>query len=163
MAKTATSTISFTPWPVPEFALPSSDGTTVSRDSLHGHWSVLFFYPADDTETCTKEACAFSEFSPEFNALGAKLYGLSPDGLKSHDKFIHKYGLKMPLLSDETTETIVSFNAWIEKSLYGRTYMGVDRSTYIIDPTGMVRAEWRKVRTKGHVETVLAALKALMV
>ncbi len=162
MAKSATSTISFIPWAAPAFSLPSSDGTTVSLEGLKGTWCVLFFYPADDTETCTKEACAFSEFSHEFKSIGVKLYGLSPDSLKSHDKFIHKYGLKMPLLSDETTLTIVSFKAWIEKSLYGRTYMGVDRSTYIIDPAGMVRAEWRKVRTKGHVEAVLASVKGLM-
>lgn len=161
MAKTDAKSAPFSPYAVPHFVLPSSDGTTVSDDSLKGQWTVIFFYPADDTPTCTKEACAFSDAAGEFARLGVKLYGLSKDPLKDHGKFIAKYGLKMPLLSDETTETISAFGAWIEKSLYGRTYMGTDRSTYIIDPHGLVRREWRKVRTNGHVETVLEALKEL--
>ncbi len=106
MAKSETPATSFTPWSLPAFSLPSSDGTTVSDKDLRGQWSVLFFYPADNTPTCTKEACAFSAAAPEFAALGARLYGLSKDGLKDHGKFIAKYGLKMPLLSDETTATI---------------------------------------------------------
>jgi peroxiredoxin Q/BCP len=163
--KTVTSWVpdpKFKPRPVPAFALPSSDGTTVSEKDLKGHWSVVFLYPGDDTPTCTKEACAFSESYLKFKALGVKLYGLSKDGLKDHGKFIAKYGLKMPLLSDESIETITAFGSWGEKSLYGRTYMGTDRSTFIIDPAGQVRAEWRKVRTNGHVEAVLAALETLM-
>ena len=152
----------FKPYSVPHFSLPSSDGTTVSDASLKGHWSVIFFYPADNTPTCTKEACEFSAAAADFKRLGVNLYGLSKDPLKDHDKFIARYGLKMPLLSDETTETIAAFGAWIEKSLYGRNYMGTDRSTYIIDPDGQVRQEWRKVRTNGHVDKVLEALKTLM-
>ena len=153
---------SFVPYATPRFSLPSSDGTIVSDSDLKGHWTVIFFYPADNTPTCTKEACEFSDAAGEFRRLGVNLYGLSKDPLKDHDKFIAKYGLKMPLLSDETTETIAAFGAWVEKSLYGRTYMGTDRSTYIIDPEGKVRQEWRKVRTNGHVEKVLEAVKALM-
>ncbi len=161
MAKTDPAT-AFTPYPVPRFSLPSSDGTTVSDADLKGHWTVIFFYPADNTPTCTREACEFSAAVAEFKRLGVTLYGLSKDPLKDHDRFIAKYGLKMPLLSDETTETIAAFGAWVEKSLYGRAYMGTDRSTYIIDPEGRVRQEWRKVRTNGHVEKVLDALKALI-
>ncbi len=162
MAKTANVTTSLQPYAAPDFALPCSDGTTVSKATLAGHWSVIFFYPADDTETCTREACAFSEALPQFRAMGVKLYGLSKDNLKDHDKFIHKYGLAMPLLSDETTGAIDAFGSWVEKSLYGRTYMGTDRSTFIIDPQGFVRQVWRKIRVKGHVEQVLQALTGLM-
>lgn len=162
MTKTANVTTSFQPCPAPAFSLPSSDGTTVSKASLAGHWTVIFFYPTDDTETCTREACAFSDAAPQFRAMGVKLYGLSKDSLKDHDKFIHKYGLAMALLSDETTATIDAFGSWGEKSLYGRQYMGTDRSTFIIDPQGNVRQVWRKVRVKGHVDQVLQALKAMM-
>jgi len=161
MAKTDPAT-AFTPYAIPHFSLPSSDGTTVSDETLKGRWSVIFFYPADNTPTCTKEACEFSDAAGEFKRLGVKLYGLSKDPLKDHDKFIARYGLQMPLLSDETTETIAAFGAWVEKSLYGRNYMGTDRSTYIIDPEGQVRQEWRKVRTKGHVDSVLDAVRTLM-
>lgn len=153
---------SFVPWPAPDFALPCSDGTTVHLADLKGRWVVLFFYPTDNTPTCTQEACAFSEASADFATLGAVLYGLSKDSLKDHDKFIRKYGLRMPLLSDESTQTIAAFGAWGEKSLYGRLYMGTDRSTYLIDPQGIVRHEWRKVKVKAHVEAVLSTLKTLM-
>jgi peroxiredoxin Q/BCP len=163
--KTVTSWVpdpSFSPWPVPAFSLPSSDGKNVSDQDLKGHWTVLFLYPTDDTPTCTKEACAFSDSYLKFKKLGAKLYGLSKDSLKDHGKFIAKYGLKMPLLSDESTETIAAFGSWGEKSLYGRAYMGTDRSTFIIDPNGQVRAQWRKVRTNGHVEAVMSGLETLL-
>lgn len=160
MAKAAKPGTSFEPCPAPGFSLSCSDGTTVSKDSLRGGWTVIFLYPADDTETCTKEACAFSAAMPEFAAMGVRLYGLSKDSLKDHNKFIHKYGLAMPLLSDETTAVIDAFGSWGEKSLYGRTYMGTDRSTFIIDPGGQIRRTWRKVRVKGHVEEVLQALQS---
>jgi thioredoxin-dependent peroxiredoxin len=162
MAKKAGITTSFTPYPAPDFELPSSDGTVVRLKDLRGHWLVLFFYPQDDTETCTKEACAFSQAMPEFARLGVKLYGVSKDDLKAHGKFIRKYGLAMPLLSDETTQTISAFGSWIEKSMYGRTYMGTDRSTFVIDPDGQVRQVWRAVRVKNHVEQVLASISAFM-
>ena len=161
MAKSPAPVPSFTARPVPGFSLPVSGGGTVTSDNLKGRWTVIFFYPADDTETCTKEACAFSEAAPEFARIGVDLYGLSKDSLKDHDKFITKYGLKMKLLSDESTGTIDAFGSWIEKSMYGRQYMGTDRSTFIVDPEGMIRQEWRKIRVKGHVEAVLAELKRL--
>lgn len=158
MAKTAEKASSFTPWPMPSFALPCSNGTTVKSEDLKGGWTVLFLYPQDNTPTCTDEACAFSLQAGEFARRGVKLYGLSKDDLKSHGKFIAKYGLHMPLLSDETTQTIAAFGSWIEKTLYGRTYMGTDRSTFVIGPDLMVRHEWRKVRIKGHVDNVLTVV-----
>jgi peroxiredoxin Q/BCP len=151
----------FTPWPCPAFDLPSSDGGHVSKDGLKGQWFVVFLYPADNTPTCTEESCAFSAALPQFDALGVKLFGLSKDSLNDHAKFIHKYGLKMPLLSDETTTSIAAFGSWGENSLYGRKYMGTDRSTFVVDDTGLIRAEWRKVRIKGHVEAVLKTVREL--
>ena len=151
----------FTPWPCPAFDLPSSDGGRVSKDSLKGQWFVVFLYPTDNTPTCTQENCEFSAALPQFTALGVKLFGLSKDSLNDHAKFIHKYGLKMPLLSDESTASIDTFGSWGEKSLYGRKYMGTDRSTFVVDDTGLIRAEWRKVRIKGHVEAVLKTVQAL--
>lgn len=161
MAKSLKTETYFQPYPAPDFSLASSAGGHVSLGNLKGHWAVLFLYPADNTPTCTQEACAFSEALPEFEKLGAKLYGLSKDSLKDHEKFIAKYGLRMPLLSDPDTTTIAAFGSWGEKSLYGRVYMGTDRSTFIIDPQGMIRKEWRKVRIKGHIDEVLNALKDL--
>ncbi len=159
MAKSVKTETSFEPYAAPGFSLASSAGGHLSLADLKGCWVVLFLYPTDNTPTCTQEACAFSEALPEFEKLGAKLYGLSKDSLKDHDKFISKYGLRMPLLSDPDTTTIAAFGSWGEKSLYGRVYMGTDRSTFIIDPKGMIRREWRKVRIKGHVKEVLDALQ----
>ena len=161
MAKSLKTETSFEPYPAPDFTLASSAGGHVSLTDLKGQWAVLFFYPTDNTPTCTQEACAFSEVLPEFKKLGARLYGVSKDSLKDHEKFITKYGLQMPLLSDPDTATIAAFGSWGEKSLYGRAYMGTDRSTFIIDPQAFIRKEWRKVRIKGHVEDVLATLKVL--
>ncbi len=151
-----------TPSPCPAFDLPASDGGRVSRDGLLGQWFVVFLYPTDNTPTCTQENCEFSAALPQFEALGVKLFGLSKDSLKDHAKFIHKYGLKMPLLSDETTASIDAFGSWGEKSLYGRAYMGTDRSTFVVDDTGLIRAQWRKVRIKGHVEAVLTTVRSLL-
>jgi len=161
MAKSSKTETSFTPYPAPDFNLASSAGGEVSLADLKGRWAVIFFYPTDNTPTCTQEACAFSEALPEFDKQAVKLFGLSKDSLKDHDKFITKYGLRMPLLSDPETTAIAAFGAWMEKSLYGRHYMGTDRSTFIIDPQGLIRKEWRKVRIKGHIEDVLTAVKAL--
>ncbi|MGZ3298752.1 MAG: peroxiredoxin, partial [Asticcacaulis sp.] len=124
MAKARSAETLFTPWPAPDFDLPSSTGGRVTLQSLKGHWTVLFLYPTDDTPTCTQENCEFSAALPDFAAMGVGLYGLSKDDLASHARFIRKYGLKMPLLSDESTEVIAAFGSWGEKSLYGRTYMG---------------------------------------
>jgi peroxiredoxin Q/BCP len=161
MAKSLKTETSFTPYKAPEFNLASSTGGDVSLADLKGGWTVLFFYPTDNTPTCTQEACAFSEALPEFEKLGTKLYGVSKDSLRDHEKFIAKYGLRMPLLSDPDTTTIAAFGSWGEKKLYGRIYMGTDRSTFIIDPQGYVRKEWRKVKIKNHVEEILGAIKTL--
>jgi peroxiredoxin Q/BCP len=152
----------FSPYSLPDFSAQSSAGGTVTRDGLKGRWTVLFLYPRDDTPGCTQESCDFSTALPQFRALGAQLYGMSKDSLKSHDKFIAKYGLAMPLLSDPDSIAIDALGSWIEKSLYGRKYMGTDRSTFIIDPEGVVRCVWRGVKVKGHAEAVLDKLKALM-
>ena len=160
--KSVSTSTSFVPWTAPDFTLPCSDGTMVHLADLRGHWIVLFFYPTDNTPTCTKEACAFSEAGAAFAKVDARLFGLSKDSLKDHDKFIRKYSLSMPLLSDESTQTINAYGAWGEKSLYGRLYMGTDRSTYLIDPQGLVRQEWRKVKVNGHVEEVLSALESFI-
>lgn len=152
----------FSPYPAPDFSAASSAGGTVARDDLKGRWTVLFLYPRDDTPGCTQESCEFSAALADFKALGAQLYGLSKDGLKAHEKFIAKYGLAMPLLSDPDNAAIAAFGSWIEKSLYGRKYMGTDRSTFIIDPEGRVRHVWRGVKVKGHVADVLAALRTLV-
>lgn len=153
--------IEFSPYPLPDFSAQSSQGGMISRSDLLGKWTVLFLYPKDDTPGCTQESCEFSASLPQFEALGAQLYGMSKDGLKSHEKFIHKYGLNMPLLSDPDNVAIDALGSWIEKSLYGRKYMGTDRSTFIIDPQGQVRHDWRGVKVKGHVEEVLKTLSAL--
>ena len=161
MAKSLKSETSFTPYPSPDFSLASSAGGQVSLADLKAGWTVLFLYPADNTPACTQEACAFSDALPAFEALGVKLYGLSKDSLKDHEKFIMKYGLRMPLLADPETTTIAAFGSWVEKSLYGRTYMGTDRSTFIIDDTGMIRKEWRKVKVKAHTQDVLDSLHTI--
>lgn len=161
MAKSPKVTTSFEPYPAPGFELPTAEGTNVNLRDLKGQWIILFFYPKDDTPGCTQEACDFSEHLNEFNRLGATLFGISKDSLKSHSRFITKYGLKMPLLSDEETDTINAYGAWVEKTLYGRKYLGTDRSTFIIDPEGLVRHEWRAVKVKGHVEEVLERFKSL--
>jgi peroxiredoxin Q/BCP len=163
MAKSFKTETSFTPYAAPDFTLASSAGDPLSLADLKGSWAILFFYPTDNTPTCTQEACAFSEALPEFEKLGAKLYGVSKDSLKDHDKFITKYGLRMPLLSDPDTTAIAAFGSWGEKKLYGRVYMGTNRSTFIIDPQGAIRKVWRKVKVKNHIDEVLSALKALKI
>jgi peroxiredoxin Q/BCP len=122
---------------------------------------VLFFYPQDDTETCTKEALAFSEKQSLFSRRKIGLLGVSPDPVESHDKFVKKYGLKVSLGADPDLAVTKAYLCWGEKKLYGREYMGVIRSTFVIDPKGVIRAVWRNVRVKGHVEAVLEAVAAL--
>ncbi len=145
----------------PAFTLANEEGKTVSLASLRDKSVVLFFYPKDDTSGCTKEAIGFSEKIAEFQAAGAAVLGLSKDTVQSHDAFIAKNGLNLTLLSDETGETIEAYGAWVEKSMYGRKYMGVDRSTFLIDRDGLLRRAWRKVKVPGHVDEVLAAARAL--
>jgi peroxiredoxin Q/BCP len=122
---------------------------------------ILYFYPKADTPGCTKEACAFQEALPQLGQIGVEVIGVSKDKMKPIEKFAEKYGLKFPLASDETTHVAEDFGVWVEKSMYGRTYMGLERSTFLIDKNGVVAKVWPKVKVEGHAADVLAAVKAL--
>ena len=145
----------------PAFSLPRDGGDTVSLSDFSGQTVVLFFYPRDDTSGCTKESIGFSEKLEEFRAAGAEVVGVSKDSVASHDKFVTKHGLTVALISDEDGSLCEDFGVWKEKSMYGRKFMGIERSTFLIDGGGIVRAEWRKVKVPGHVDEVLNAAKAL--
>jgi len=145
----------------PDFTLPRDGGGTVSLAELAGAPVVLFFYPKDDTSGCTKESIAFSDFYAEFQALGAHVFGISKDSVAKHDKFRAKHGLSVPLLSDEGTTTCEDYGVWKEKSMYGKTYMGIERTTVLIGADGKIAQIWPKVKVAGHAEAVLAAVKAL--
>ncbi|SFL23462.1 peroxiredoxin [Methylorubrum salsuginis] len=147
--------------PAPDFTLPGAGGETVSLAALRGHTIVLYFYPKDDTSGCTLEAQGFNEAQDAFSAAGAKVIGVSPDSVKSHDKFRAKYGLTFPLASDEAKSMLEAYGVWVEKSMYGRKYMGVERTTLLIDRDGNIAKVWPKVKVPGHVEEVLEAAKAL--
>jgi peroxiredoxin Q/BCP len=144
----------------PAFDMPTDGGGRVTLAEYTGVHLVLYFYPKDDTTGCTAEGIAFSEALDQFQAAGARVLGVSKDTPKKHDAFKAKYGLKHPLASDETGEVCEAYGVWVEKSMYGRKYMGIDRATFLIDPFGTVRQVWRKVKVPGHVEAVLAAAKA---
>ncbi len=146
---------------VPKFRLATDGGGEVTLASLKGHPFVIYFYPKDDTAGCTKEAIGFTESRKKFEALGIRIIGVSKDSVASHDKFKAKHKLKITLASDPETTTAHDFGVWVEKSLYGRKYMGMDRATFLIDGTGRIREIWRKVRVPGHVDNVLAAARAL--
>jgi peroxiredoxin Q/BCP len=145
----------------PGFALPRDGGGTVSLEAFKGKPVVLYFYPKDNTSGCTKEAVNFSELAEEFAAAGAEVIGVSPDPVKSHDKFKAKHELAITLVSDEEKEAIQAYGVWAEKKMYGKTYMGVERSTFLIDADGKIARAWRKVKVPGHAETVLEAVKSL--
>lgn len=145
----------------PDFTLPRDGGGTVSLAELAGLPVVLFFYPKDDTSGCTKESIAFSDLYAEFQALGAHVFGISKDSVAKHDKFRAKHGLSVPLLSDEGTTTCEDYGVWKEKSMYGKTYMGIERTTVLIGADGKIAQIWPKVKVAGHAEAVLAAVKAL--
>ena len=145
----------------PAFKLSTDDQGEVSTASLKGKPFVLYFYPKDDTAGCTKEAIGFSEAKRKFDARGVTVIGVSKDSLTSHQKFRSKYKLKISLASDPEIETAKLFGVWIEKSLYGRRYMGMDRATFLVDGKGVIRRIWRKVKVPGHVEAVLEAAGAL--
>jgi len=142
----------------PGFSLPATGGQTLDLADFRGRRVVLFFYPKDDTPACTKEALAFSSSARKFGARKTTVIGISRDSLASHEKYAAKRDLKVPLASDEDGSVCEAYGVWKEKKLYGRTYMGVERSTFLIDEAGVISRAWRKVRVDGHVEEVLAAL-----
>jgi thioredoxin-dependent peroxiredoxin len=144
----------------PDFSLLDQDGKLVSLKSLKGQQIVLYFYPKDDTSGCTKEACDFRDSLEPIKKTGAVVLGVSMDGKGSHQKFIAKHGLPFALLSDEDAVTSKVYGVYKEKSMYGRKYWGIERSTFVIDATGRLKAMFRKVKVPGHVDEVLAALKA---
>lgn len=145
----------------PEFTLPRDGGGEVSLDSLSGQAVVLYFYPKDDTPGCTKEAIAFTEHADAFGAANAVVLGISKDTVAKHDKFRDKHGLKVALLSDENSDVCERYSVWKEKNMYGRTYMGIERTTVLIDASGNIARIWPKVKVAGHAEDVLEAVKAL--
>ena len=145
----------------PDFDLPTDSGGRVKLSDLRGKAVVLYLYPKDDTSGCTSEAQAFTTQAEDFRKAGAVVVGLSKDSVKSHDKFKAKYGLEVTLASDEPGEVVEAYGAWIEKSMYGRKYMGIDRSTFLIDGEGVLRQVWRKVKVPGHADQVLKAARAL--
>lgn len=147
--------------PAPTFRLPATDGREIGLDDLKGRKVVLYFYPKDDTSGCTLEAQNFQALKREFAAAGTEIIGVSPDSLKSHDKFRAKYGLDFPLASDEAKTMLEAYGVWVEKSMYGRKYMGVERTTVLIDRDGNIARVWNKVKVEGHAEDVLAAAKNL--
>ena len=144
----------------PEFKLPSSAGSDVSLKSCRGKSVVLYFYPKDDTTGCTKEAIAFTHLNKQFEKHNAIILGVSKDDIKSHDKFITKHALKIGLLSDVDGSVCEAYGVWVEKNMYGRKYMGIERSTFLIDPKGRVKEVWRKVKVGGHAELVLSSVQA---
>ncbi len=151
-----------TPFPAPDVTLPSSGSTDVTLSALRGAPVVLFFYPRDNTSGCTLEAKGFSARLAEFEALGVKVFGVSKDSLASHEKFTTKQELTVPLLSDEHGAACEAFGVWKEKKMYGKTFMGIERATFLIDAEGHVVQVWRKVKVAGHVDEVFAAAKALV-
>ena len=145
---------------VPDMVVATSDGGTVNLAAPGGPL-VLYFYPKDDTSGCTREAQDFTQLAGEFAKAGAKVVGVSRDPMKKHEKFIGKYDLKVPLASDEDGQVSNAFGTWIEKSMYGRKYMGMERATFLIGQDGRVARAWRKVKVPGHAEEVLGAVRTL--
>lgn len=144
--------------PAPEFTLPSVDGGEISLADFRGRPLVLYFYPKDDTPGCTAQACELRDDMARLEELGASVVGVSPDPVKSHRKFRDKYNLNFPLLADTDHEVAETYGVWKEKSMYGRTYWGVERSTFILDEEGRIEAAWRRVKPKGHAERVVEHL-----
>ncbi|MEM6356035.1 MAG: peroxiredoxin [Pseudomonadota bacterium] len=145
----------------PDFTLPADGGRTLSLADFAGKPLVLYFYPKDDTSGCTKEAVGFSELVGEFQSAGAAIVGVSKDTAAKHDKFIAKHDLKVSLLSDAEGDLCERYGVWKEKSMYGKKYMGIERSTFLIGTDGKIVEAWRNVKVPGHIDTVLAAVKAL--
>lgn len=145
----------------PDFTLETDHGGKISLASLKGKKVVLYFYPKDDTPGCTRESCDFRDLHPDFSGINAEIIGISKDSVSSHDKFKSKYDLNFTLAADPERKAIEAYGVWKEKSMYGKTTMGVERSTFLIDEQGVVRQAWRKVKVDGHASEVLEAAKAL--
>jgi peroxiredoxin Q/BCP len=146
---------------VAPFSLPADDGGAFSEADLIGKRTILYFYPKDDTPGCTKEAQAFRDMIEAFQQAGVAVVGVSTDSVASHQKFKAKHGLNFPLLADQERTLAEAFGVWVEKSMYGKKYMGLERASFLIDEAGVVRQVWRKVKVPGHADAVLAAAKAL--
>lgn len=143
----------------PDFTLPDQNGNKVKLSDLKGKYVVLYFYPKDDTSGCTKEACNFRDAFPKFQNIDAVILGVSPDSIASHKKFAEKYKLPFQLLADEDKKVVEKYGVWKEKSMYGKKYMGVERTTFIIDPEGKIKEIFPKVKVDNHHQEVLEALK----
>lgn len=140
--------------PAPDFSLPADGGGTVSLSDYKGRKLVLFFYPKDDTPGCTTESCGFRDQIANFEKLGVDIVGISKDSVKKHEKFKEKYNLNFPLASDENGDVCERYGVWMEKSMYGKKYMGIDRSTFLINEKGKIAYIWRNVKVSGHVDDV---------
>jgi peroxiredoxin Q/BCP len=145
----------------PDFTMATDGDGKITLSKLKGKKVILYFYPKDDTSGCTAEACGFRDNLPKFGRTDATVIGISRDSVASHDKFKKKYDLPFMLASDESGKVCEAYGTWVEKSMYGRKYMGIERATFLIDAKGTVRNVWRKVKVPGHVDEVLAAAKAL--
>ncbi len=143
----------------PGFTLPRDGGEELSLADLAGQQVVLYFYPRDDTPGCTKQAIGFTEMVQEFAAAGAVVLGVSKDPVKKHEKFVTKHDLGIALLSDEDSDVCERYGVWVEKSMYGKTYMGIERATFLIGPDGTITQIWRKVKVPGHIDAVLTAVE----
>ena len=146
---------------VPASKMATDGGGSVALKDLKGKKVILYFYPKDDTPGCTKEACGFRDAQPDFSKIDATVIGVSKDSVAKHDKFKAKYELPFTLASDEDGSVCEAFGTWVEKSMYGKKYMGIERATFLIDEKGVLRGEWRKVKVPGHVDAVLEAAQAL--
>jgi peroxiredoxin Q/BCP len=144
-----------------DFELPTESGEKLKLSSSKGKTVVLYFYPKDDTSGCTTEAKDFSKLAPDFRKAGVEVIGISPDSVESHQKFRKKHDLKVQLVADSDKAVATAYGVWVEKSMYGRKYMGVERSTFLIDSKGRIARSWRKVKVPGHAAEVLAAAKEL--
>ncbi len=144
--------------PAPDFTLPTDAGDELTLSSLRGKWVVLFAYPKDDTSGCTVEACEFRDAMPRFDASKAVILGISPDSVQSHVKFKTKFDLPYTLLADTEKTVLQAYDVWKEKSMYGKKYMGVERTTFLIDPQGQIAKVFEKVKPAGHAEEVMAAI-----
>lgn len=143
----------------PDFKLPTDGNGEISLKDFKGKTVVVYFYPKDDTPGCTKESCSFKDNMATFNKIGTQVIGISKCSVAKHDKFKDKYGLNFPLASDENSDVCERYGVWVEKSMYGRKYMGIERATFLIDENGKIAQIWRKVKVPGHVEAVMKEIE----